>query len=195
MGLSASGRRGILEYVRPLYAGLDGASSFGQVARVERRIAAIRGELEADAELLELLTLFHGVVERLGSLARGGRADLLLAGAGVETERRALLLAGLDRFRTAPESVEERLLHDAVLLESTGITALVARLLTAGRRRVPLERAVAALDPGPAPERCRTPGGAAVAAERRSAAAAWLESLRAALEAERRETEGSSRDH
>ena len=36
-------RRQVEQFVRPLYAGLDGVQTFGQVERLRTRIAAIQG--------------------------------------------------------------------------------------------------------------------------------------------------------
>src|SRR5436305_9736002 len=80
------------QLVRPLYVGLDGAAGFDRVSRLRRQAAALlaveggAGGGPADPFLLELLLLFHGVVDRLGSLGPGGRLDLFLRGAGVAEE-------------------------------------------------------------------------------------------------------------
>ena len=167
------------EMVRPLYAGLDGVQTFDRVDRLRRHVTAL-GELPegTDAELLELLLLLHGAVDRLGSLAAGGRLDLFLRGLGLPEERVRRVRIGLGRFRDAPEAPEERLLHDALLLDAAGVTAAVERLLAAGRKKMPLARAVAQLDPGPAEERYRTAPGRRLGAERRQAALDWIEDLR-----------------
>ncbi|HXO18580.1 MAG TPA: hypothetical protein VOA87_01515, partial [Thermoanaerobaculia bacterium] len=78
----------------------------------------------------------------------------------------------------------ESLLHDALLLESTGVTAAAERLLAAGRKRVALARALAQLDPGPPAERYRTERGARLGARRREEAQAWIEDLRRRVAAE-----------
>lgn len=190
MSLGGELRRRVEELVRPLYAGLDGAETFGRVLRLERRVAELAagtatgtaGTAPLDRELLELLVLFHGVASRLGSLGRDGRLDLFLRAAGVTEERGRRLRQALGR--DAPLGPEEELIHDAVLLESAGVGAAVERLLAAGRRRVAPERALARLDPGPPPERYRTPAGAALGAARRRAAEAWIEDLKRRLAAE-----------
>jgi hypothetical protein len=177
-------RQRVEEMVRPLYAGLDGVQTFDRVDRLRRHLAAISEGGPAapaegiDGDLLELLLLFHGVVDRLGSLAGGGRLDLFLRGLGLPEERVRRVRAGLGRLREAPLEAEERLLHDALLLESAGVTAAAERLLAAGRKRTPLARALAQLDPGPAEERYRTVRGRQLGAERRQAALRWIEELR-----------------
>jgi hypothetical protein len=183
-------RRRVEEMVRPLYAGLDGVQTFDRVDRLRRHLAAIGGggaggtAEGGDAELLELLLLLHGVVDRLGSLAGGGRLDLFLRGLGLPEERVRRVRAGLGRLREAPQEAEERLLHDALLLESAGVTAAAERLLASGRKRTPLARALAQLDPGPAEERYRTERGRQLGAERRAAAQRWIEELRRKVEEE-----------
>ncbi|MEA2695483.1 MAG: uncharacterized protein QOJ16_4870 [Acidobacteriota bacterium] len=181
MTLPVEIRKRVEEMVRPLYAGLDGVQTFDRVDRLRRHLGAISEGDPAeglDGDLLELLLLLHGVVDRLGSLAGGGRLDLFLRGLGLPDERVRRVRAGLGRLREAPLETEERLLHDALLLESAGVTAAAERLLAAGRKRTPLARALAQLDPGPAEERYRTVRGRQLGAERRQAALRWIEELR-----------------
>src|SRR5262249_52035324 len=122
MSLPEDVRRRIEEMVRPLYAGLDGVQTFDRVERLRRHLAAILELREGpvDEDLLEMLLLLHGVVDRLGSLAPGSRLDLFLRGLGLPEERVRRVRAGLGRLGEAPEGSEERLLHDALLLESSG---------------------------------------------------------------------------
>lgn len=191
MGLAPEVRAGVERFVRPLYAGLDGVQTFDRVGRLARHVADIADIASTgppgtvDAALLELLLLLHGAADRLGSLAPGGRLDLFLRGLGLADELVRSARSALGRFREDPRSPEERLLHDALLLDAAGVAAVVERLMAAGKKRAPLARAVAQLDPGPPPERYRTPGGAALGAERRKAAEAWIADLRARLAAER----------
>ncbi|HEX3526927.1 MAG TPA: hypothetical protein VH988_07655 [Thermoanaerobaculia bacterium] len=172
-------RRRLEQYVKPLYAGLDGVQTFDRVGRLRSHVAVLREETaEIDEPLLEILLLLHGVVDRLGSLAAGGRLDLFLKGLGLPEELIRAARAGTGRCHDDPRRPEEELLHDALLLESTGVVATVERLLAAGKKRVALARALAQLDPGPAAERYRTARGAALGAARRKAAEEWIEDLR-----------------
>jgi hypothetical protein len=171
--------RRVEELVCPLYAGLDGVQTFDRVERLRRHLAALAPSGAGDPELLALLLLLHGAVDRLGSLAAGGRLDLFLRGLGLPEERSRRVRQGLARLgsQAAPQGPEEELLHDAMLLDAAGVVAAAGRLMAAGRKRTPLARALAQLDPGPAPERYRTARGAALGAERRLAAEAWIGEL------------------
>jgi hypothetical protein len=182
-GLAEDTRRRLEQYVKPLYAGLDGVQTFDRVDRLRDHVAALREEVTGqppavDGLLLDLLLLLHGVVDRLGSLAAGGRLDLFLRGLGLPEELTRAARIGLGRFHEDPRRPEEELLHDALLLESAGVVATVERLMAAGKKRVPLARALAQLDPGPAVERYKTPRGAVLGAARRKAAEEWIEDLR-----------------
>lgn len=175
-----STRRRLEQFVKPLYAGLDGVQTFDRIDRLQVHLSALRqGEEEpVDETFLELLLLLHGVVDRLGSLAPGGRLDLFLRGLGLPEELTRAVRSGLARFADDPRRPEEALLHDALLLESAGVIATVERLMAAGKKRVALARALAQLDPGPAAERYKTPRGAALGAARRRDAELWIEDLR-----------------
>ncbi len=59
-----------------------------------------------------------------------------------------------------------------------GVTAAAERLMAAGKRRLPLARALSQLDPGAPPERYRTAAGRRLGAARRERALAWIEELR-----------------
>jgi hypothetical protein len=176
-------RRSLEQYVKPLYAGLDGVQTFDRVDRLRTHVAALREDpaslsAAVDDLLLEILLLLHGAVDRLGSLGAGGRLDLFLKGLGLPEELARTVRTGLGRFREDPRRPEEELLHDALLLESAGIVATVERLMAAGKKKLALGRALAQLDPGPAVERYRTPRGAALGAARRKDAEGWIEDLR-----------------
>lgn len=188
-------RQEIERFVRPLYVGLDGAGSFDRVGRLRRQVAALaaaEGRGADDPRLLELLLLFHGVVDRLGSLGPGGRLDLFLRGAGAGEDLSRRLRGALGRLApgAGPAGVEEALLHDAQLLEGSGVAAAAERLMAAGRRRLPLPRALAQLDPGASPERYRTAAGRRLGAARRAAALAWIEDLKRRLNEEDKPREG-----
>ncbi len=184
MSLPPDLRRRVEDFVRPLYAGVDGEQTFARVVRLEARVARLRGGEPVDETALELLVLFHGAAARLGSLGRHGRIALFLRGLGLQDELSERVRAGLARLREAPESFEERLLCDALLLERAGIRAVAESLLEAGRSRRSLQRVLSALDPGPPAERYRTEAGAALGEERRAAAEAWIEALRRELRRE-----------
>jgi len=171
-------RQRIEQYVKPLYAGLDGVQTFDRVERLRARLAGLREGTALDVDLLELLLLFHGVVDRLGSLAPGGRLDLFLRSLDVPEDLARRARGGLGRLEEDPRGLEEELLHDALLLESSGVVAAAGRLMAAGKKRTPLAKALVQLDPGPPAERYRTPRGAALGAARRREAETWIAELR-----------------
>ncbi|MFY9822481.1 MAG: hypothetical protein WAM82_13940 [Thermoanaerobaculia bacterium] len=172
------------QFVRPLYAGLDGVQTFDRVERLRRRVAGLAEGLDLDGDLLDLLLVFHGVVDRLGSLAPGGRLDLFLRDLGLADSLARRVRAGLGRIGEDPKGPEEELLHDALLLESAGVGATAERLMALGKKRTPLSRALAQLDPGPPTERYRTARGAALGTARRREAEEWIADLRRKIAAE-----------
>lgn len=183
-GLDPGVRRQVEQFVRPLYAGLDGVQTFDRVDRLQGRIAAIRGGHALDDSLLDLLVLFQGVTDRLGSLAPGGRLDLFLKGIGLGEDVVRRVRTGLGRLEDDPRGPEEELVHDALLLESAGVVAAAGRLMAAGKKRTLLARALTQLDPGPPGERYRTPRGAELGIERRKEAERWIAELRRKVEEE-----------
>jgi hypothetical protein len=189
--VNAEVRQRVEQFVKPLYAGLDGVQTFDRIDRLRSHLATLRaggegaegpagtaGTRVGDEGFLDLLLLLHGVVDRLGSLAPGGRLDLFLRGLDLPEELTRRVRAALGRFRDDPRGPEEALLHDALLLESAGVVATADRLMAAGKKRVPLAKALFQLDPGPPRERYRTPRGATLGAERRREAEEWIGHLR-----------------
>jgi hypothetical protein len=172
------------QYARPLYAGLDGVQTFDRVDRIRRRVAGLAEGQDLDGDLLNLLLVFHGVVDRLGSLAPGGRLDLFLRDLGLSDSLARRVRTGLGRLGEDPKGPEEELLHDAMLLESAGVAATVERLMVLGKKRTLLARALAQLDPGPPAERYRTAQGAALGSSRRQEAEEWIADLRRRIAAE-----------
>ena len=172
------------QFVRPLYAGLDGVQTFDRVERLRRRVAGLAEGLDVDGDLLDLLLVFHGVVDRLGSLAPGGRLDLFLRDLGLADSLARRVRAALGRIGEDPKGPEEELLHDALLLEAAGVGATAERLMALGKKRTPLARALVQLDPGPPAERYRTARGAALGAARRQEAETWIADLRRRIAAE-----------
>lgn len=182
--MTPEARQRIEQFVRPLYAGLDGVQTFGRVGRLHGYVQSLREGVPVDEDLLELLLLFHGAVDRLGSLAPGGRLELFLRGLDLPEELVRRVRAALGRFQDDPRGPEEGLLHDALLLESAGVVAAAERLMAAGKKRTPLARALVQLDPGPPPERYKTARGAALGAARRREAEEWIAFLRRKVVAE-----------
>ena len=197
--MTPEARQRIEQFVKPLYAGLDGVQTFDRVDRLRFRLANLREGredregresregregAEVDGDLLELLLLFHGAVDRLGSLGAGGRLDLFLRGLDLPEDLARRVRSGLGRFRDDPRGSEEELLHDALLLESAGTLAAVERLMAAGKKRTALARALVQLDPGPPAERYRTARGAILGAARRREAEEWIADLRRKVAAE-----------
>lgn len=177
--MTPEARQRVEQFVKPLYAGLDGVQTFDRVARLEGYVQHLReGMSGVDEDLLELLLLFHGVLDRLGSLAPGGRLELFLRGLGLPEDLVRRVRAALGRFRDDPRGPEEGLLYDALLLESAGVVAAAERLMAAGKKRTLLARALVQLDPGPPPERYKTARGAALGAARRREAEEWIGNLR-----------------
>lgn len=143
MRLDGDGRSRILDFVRPLSVGVDGATNFGFVERrlavAERLAAATRAndpEAAVDDARLFLLASFASLPERRH--AGGGRTELLLGSAGVPREEIAWLLRALRRFETEPKSLEERLVRDAGLLENVGAYGVTQMLVSGTRERMTL---------------------------------------------------------
>ncbi|HKC24154.1 MAG TPA: hypothetical protein VKF32_05400 [Thermoanaerobaculia bacterium] len=169
--LDSEARAGLLDFVRPLSVGVDGATNFGFVERrlavVERLAAAARErepEAAIDAGRLFLLAAFAGLPERRH--AGGGRTELLLASAGVPREDVAWLFRALRRFEADPRSLEEGLVRDAGLLESVGAYGITQMLVLGTRERMTLAEMAEEIASRAGEVRFTTDAGRAAGAER-----------------------------
>jgi hypothetical protein len=160
-------RRRISEYVRPLAAGLDGVTNFGDTHRIAaacERIAAGRSDLDYD--LLYLLAVFSGQERWVSRMGHRSRTEMFLASLGVPGKTIRALFRGLARLEASPSTPEEEIAHDAVKIDGMGARG-VARALMEGRREglAFLEMAEAIEKAAASP--LRTPAGEALAAGRR----------------------------
>jgi hypothetical protein len=141
--LDSAARERILDFVRPLSVSLDGMTDFGFVERrlivVQRLLEATRaGEPNAkvDEGGLFLLGAFAGLPER--RFSAGGRTELLLRSVGLSFEEAGSLFRSLRRFEADPRTLEEKIVHDAVLLETVGAYGVTQILVASTRERMTL---------------------------------------------------------
>ena len=141
--LDPRSKKQILEFVRPLSVSLDGMTEFGFVERrlaiVERLLhTTLAGEpgLAVDEGHLFLVACFVRVAR--GRLSNGGRTDLLLGSVGVPPGELRLLQRSLARVESEPSTLEEKLVHDALLLETVGAYGVTEALVSGTKERMTL---------------------------------------------------------
>lgn len=160
-------RRRIEEYVRPLAAGLDGVTNFGDTHRIAAASEAMAaGRPELDGDLLYLLSVFSGQERWVSRMGHRSRTEMFLASLGVPAKTIRALFRGLARLESAPATAEEEIAHDAVQLDGMGARGIV-RAVTEGRREGQSFLEVAAAIEEAARLPLRTEKGEALAAERR----------------------------
>jgi hypothetical protein len=127
-------RRRIEEYVRPLAAGLDGVTNFGDTHRIVAAAEAIAaGRPNLDGDLLYLLSVFSGQERWVSRMGHRSRTEMFLASLGVSAKTIRALFRGLARLESAPATAEEEIAHDAVRLDGMGARGVV-RAVVEGRR-------------------------------------------------------------
>jgi hypothetical protein len=160
-------RRRIEEYVRPLTAGLDGVTNFGDTHRIVAAAEAMAaGRSDLDEDLLYLLAVFSGQERWVSRMGHRSRTEMFLASLGVPARTIRALFRGLARLESAPATAEEEIAHDAVRLDGMGGRG-VARAVIEGRREGQSFLEVAAAIEVAAASPLRTEKGEAFAAERR----------------------------
>jgi hypothetical protein len=172
--LDAAARAQILDFVRPLSVGIDGATNFGFVERRIRISDFLEGEEErggaggtggADPARLFLLAAFAGLPSAR-RITADSREDLLLRSLRIPFEEISSLVSSLKRLETDPRSREERIVHDAMLLESVGAYGVTQLLVSGSRERQTLAEMAGKIAEKMAAARFATAAGLRLAAER-----------------------------
>ena len=152
--LDSGARARILDFVRPLSVGLDGMTNFGFVERrmrISERFlegeegerasgatgAAAGGAAVVDPARLFLLAAFAGLPSAR-RITSDGRESLLLRSLHIPLEEISSLSASLSRLESDPRSPEEKIVHDAMLLESVGAYGVTQILVSGARERMTL---------------------------------------------------------
>jgi hypothetical protein len=127
-------RRRIEEYVRPLAAGLDGITQFGDTRRIVSACEKIAGgRSDLDRDLLYLLAVFSGQERWVSRMGHRSRTEMFLASLGIPGRRIQALFRGLTRLEARPATPEEEVAHDALKIDEMGARG-IARKLQEGRR-------------------------------------------------------------
>lgn len=171
LSLDSFAREGILDFVRPLTVGLDGMTEFGYVERLLRIVERLKNELSAgnppefvDEGKLFLLAAFANVPA--GRVAPDSRSDLLLKSAGIPSEEIRSLVLSLKRVEKDPATTEEKIVHDAMLLETVGAYGVTQILVAATRERMTLAEMAEELESKMSSARFSTPAALRLAAGR-----------------------------
>ncbi len=172
LDLDASARERILDFVRPLSVGIDGVTNFGYV---ERRLKISDGLFErgrgtgdtdgADSDRLFLLCMFGGL-PTARRITYDSREGLLLRSLRLPLEEIRILSSSLSRIESDPQSPEERIVHDAMLLESVGAYGVTQILVTGARERMTLAEMAQEIEEKMAAARFSTEAGRCLAADR-----------------------------
>ncbi len=173
--LDSAAKARILDFVRPLSVGLDGMTNFGFVER-RLRISEIllKGEKGSggaaggpgvDRDRLFLLAGFAGL-PAARHITPDSREDLLLRSLRIPLEEISLLVSSLRRVSSEPRSQEERIVHDAMLLESVGAYGVTQILVSGARERMTLAEMADEIDARMSAACFATAAGRRLAAER-----------------------------
>jgi hypothetical protein len=187
LSLDSAAKARILDFVRPLSVGLDGMTNFGFVERriqisdfleAEERRGGAAGAGAADPGRLFLLASFSGLPSAR-RITPDGRESLLLRSLSLPLEEISRLSSSLARVEAEPRSREERIVHDAMLLEGVGAYGVTQVLVSGARERMTLGEMADAIDARMDAARFATEAGRRLAAERIAYAKGFAAKLRA----------------
>jgi hypothetical protein len=183
LDLDAAARKSILDFVRPLSVGIDGVTNFGFVERrlkiTKSLLEGVRrrdGAAEVDEDRLFVLTAFAGL-PAARRISPDSREDLLLRSLRIPFEEIRILVSSLSRYEHDPESPEEKIVHDAVLLESVGAYGVTQLLVSGARERQTLAEMAEEIAAKMAAARFATPAGQSLAADRVAFATLFAQKL------------------
>ena len=170
--LDEAARRCILDFVRPLSVGIDGVTNFGFVERrlkiAKSLLEGVRrsdGSAEVDEDRLFVITAFAGL-PAARRISPESREDLLLRSLRIPFEEIRILVSSLNRYEADPQSPEERIVHDAMLVESVGAYGVTQLLVAGARERMTLAEMAQEIVEKMESARFATPAGRRLAADR-----------------------------
>jgi hypothetical protein len=185
LALDSASKARILDFIRPLSVGLDGMTNYGFVERririsdflegEERRRGGAAGE---GGGCLFLLAAFAGL-PTARRITPDGRESLLLRSLHIPLEEISFLSSSLSRLESRPETPEERIVHDAMLLESVGAYGVTQILVSGVRERMTLAEVAGEIDAKMDAARFATEAGRRLAAGRIAYAKDFAAKLRA----------------
>jgi len=187
LSLDSASKARVLDFVRPLSVGLDGMTNFGFVERRVRISDFLEGEEgkagardcgEADPNRLFLLAAFAGL-PAARRITRDSREELLLRSVSLSFEEISSLSLSLSRLGSKPETFEEKIVHDAMLLESVGAYGVTQILVAGARERMTLAEMADEIDARMDAARFATAAGGRLASERIAFAKEFAAKLRA----------------
>ena len=185
--LDAAAKARILDFVRPLSVGLDGMTTFGFVERrlkISDFLEGEEGNVPADGvrcvdpARLFLLAAFAGL-PAARRITSDGREALLLRSLHVPFEEISSLSLSLSRIESRPETPEEMIVHDAMLLESVGAYGVTQILVSGARERMTLAEMADEIDSRMDAARFATEAGRRLSAGRLAYAKNFAAKLRA----------------
>lgn len=188
LALDSASKARILDFVRPLSVGLDGVTNFGFVER-RLRVSEILlegdegrggapGGAGADPDRLFLLCAFAGLPSAR-RITPDSREDLLLRSLRLPLEEIRILVSSLSRLESSPETPEEKIVHDAMLLESVGAYGVTQILVSGVRERMTLAEMAGEVDTKMDAAHFATEAGRRLAGERIAYAKDFAAKLRA----------------
>jgi hypothetical protein len=188
LALDSASRARILDFVRPLSVGLDGMTNFGFVERRlkiseilsegEQGMAEAAGGPRLDQNRLFLLAAFAGLPSAR-RITPDGRESLLLRSLHIPFEEISSLSSSVSRLESSPQTPEEKIVHDAMLLESVGAYGVTQILIAGARERMTLAEMADEIDARMWAARFATEAGRRLAGERISCAKGFAAQLRA----------------
>lgn len=187
LALDSASKARILDFVRPLSVGLDGMTNYGFVERRIRISDFLEGEegkgrpsgdAGVDPNRLFLIASFAGLPSAR-RITPDGRESLLLRSLHVPLEEIRILVSSLSRIESDPQSPEERIVHDAMLLESVGAYGVTQILVSGVRERMTLAEMAGEIDTKMDAARFATEAGRRLAAGRIAYAKDFAAKLRA----------------
>ena len=172
-------------FVRPFYASRDAAHNFRHIERIIDRLGMLAEGISPPPrpDRLYFLACFHGLGKRIASDTNfRDQSIAFLNGLGWTEAEIQELFAGLARHLTAPETVEEAIVHDANKIETLGAFGIAKAFTVGGALGQTYEQTAEFFEHQSLAEaEFRTPAGRRMAEEGRKYALDFLARLRSEL--------------
>jgi hypothetical protein len=124
--------------IKPLHTE-EGVHDWSTANRLARHIEYLANGCEPfDNERAKLLCWFHGIRDLAKDPAERRHWMRPLRSAGISLETQTWLWIALDRYLETPVTLEERIAHDAVMLERVGAVGVARAFMFGGETGRPL---------------------------------------------------------
>lgn len=126
----------VMEYITPYYKNKDMMHNLSHINRVIIKAKELSKNYDVDFDLIEICVYFHGIIKKEETKIKSLLRNLNV---GEDKIDRIINISKASHKDVKPETIEEKILHDAHILEGGKYFQIVKSLITGTARGQSLE--------------------------------------------------------